>query len=81
MSLTTYEGMYGDQEPEIGLGNLPQSHGYALVLISQASVYRGDGVIVLNGFDLQDTLETIEKFRIRRLWVVSQNDSTSEIAS
>lgn len=81
MSLTTYEGMYGDQEPEIGLGTLPQSHGYALVLISQASVYRGDGVIVLNGFDLTDTLGAIEKFQIRRLWVVCQKQNLLKIMS
>jgi hypothetical protein len=55
----------------MGLGLLPQSHAYALLLISHASAYNGDGVIVMQGFDLNDTLRAIQNFRIARLYVVS----------
>ncbi|GME25289.1 AMP-dependent synthetase/ligase [Neofusicoccum parvum] len=66
----TFESTYRGAHPETCLGVLPQSHIYALVVITHASLYRGDGVVVLQRFDLQETLQTIQDFRIERLWMV-----------
>ena len=42
---------------------LPQSYNYGLVVISYATVYRGDGVIIiLPRFELQSYLEAIQKY-------------------
>lgn len=55
---------------DIGLGLLPQSHIYSLIIICHASTYRGDSVIVLPKFDLNTYLRTIERFRINTLYLV-----------
>ncbi|KXH49922.1 AMP-binding enzyme [Colletotrichum salicis] len=55
---------------DIGLGLLPQSHIYSLIIICHASTYRGDSVIVLRKFDLHTYLRTIEKFKINTLYLV-----------
>ncbi|EKG10391.1 AMP-dependent synthetase/ligase [Macrophomina phaseolina MS6] len=66
----TYESTYRGTDPEMCLCGLPQSHAYALIVITHASLYRGDGVVVLQGFNLQETLQTIQDFRLERLWMV-----------
>ncbi|RYP07499.1 hypothetical protein DL765_009143 [Monosporascus sp. GIB2] len=70
MQFTAYESNNTRKEPEMGLGVLPQSHGYSLILIAHASVYRGDGVVVLQGFDMHATLQAIQDFHIARLWLM-----------
>ncbi|KAF6819023.1 AMP-binding enzyme [Colletotrichum musicola] len=55
---------------DIGLGLLPQSHIYSLIIICHASTYRGDSVIVLPRFDLMTYLRTIERFKINTLYLV-----------
>ncbi|KXH42228.1 AMP-binding enzyme [Colletotrichum simmondsii] len=55
---------------DIGLGLLPQSHIYSLIIICHASTYRGDSVIVLPKFDLNTYLRTIEYFKINTLYLV-----------
>ncbi|KAG7061977.1 4-coumarate-CoA ligase [Colletotrichum scovillei] len=55
---------------DIGLGLLPQSHIYSLIIICHASTYRGDSVIVLPKFDLNTYLRTIEQFKINTLYLV-----------
>ncbi|KAK3685285.1 hypothetical protein B0T22DRAFT_529329 [Podospora appendiculata] len=70
MQITTFESTYKGVEPEMCLGVLPFSHCYGLIVVSLASIYRGDGVVVLQGFDLFQTLEAIQSFKIRRLWLV-----------
>ncbi|ORY17230.1 hypothetical protein BCR34DRAFT_671304 [Clohesyomyces aquaticus] len=52
------------------LGLLPMSHIYGLVVICHASVYRGDGVIVLPKFEFASTLESIQRFKIGSLFLV-----------
>lgn len=52
------------------LGLLPMSHIYGLVVICHASVYRGDGVIVLPKFDFQTTLQAIQTYKINTLFLV-----------
>ncbi|KAL0940147.1 AMP-binding enzyme [Colletotrichum truncatum] len=55
---------------DIGLGLLPQSHIYSLIIICHASTYRGDSVIVLPKFDLETYLQTIERHKINTLYLV-----------
>ncbi|KAL5042611.1 hypothetical protein BDW71DRAFT_189816 [Aspergillus fruticulosus] len=70
MQFATFESVYRKGDPELGLGVLPQFHAYALLCIAHVSVHRGDGVVVLQGFDLNDTLSAIQNFRIGTLWLV-----------
>lgn len=56
--------------PEMGLCLLPFGHAYALLLITHNSIYRGDGVVVLQGFDLHETLQAIQDFQLNRLWLI-----------
>lgn len=55
---------------DVGLGLLPQSHIYSLIIICHASTYRGDSVVVLPRFDLMTYLRTIERYRINTLYLV-----------
>lgn len=57
---------------EVALGLLPLSHIYGLVVIAQASTYRGDEVIILPKFELESYLNAIQRFKIRTLYLVSQ---------
>lgn len=52
------------------LGLLPMSHIYSLVVICHASVYRGDGVIVIPKFEFTTTLEAIQNHKISGLYLV-----------
>ncbi|KAF2264132.1 phenylacetyl-CoA ligase-like protein [Lojkania enalia] len=52
------------------LGLLPMSHIYGLVVICHASIYRGDGVIVLPKFDFATTLQAIQTYKINSLFLV-----------
>lgn len=52
------------------LGLLPMSHIYGLVVICHASVYRGDGVIVLPKFDFQITMQAVQDYKINTLFLV-----------
>ncbi|KZL81669.1 phenylacetyl- ligase [Colletotrichum incanum] len=70
LQFATYDGISNHRQTEMGLGVLPLSHGYALNTISLVSVYRGDGVVILQSFDLLQTLEAIEKYSLRRLWLI-----------
>ncbi|KAJ0121878.1 AMP-binding enzyme [Diaporthe amygdali] len=55
---------------DIGLGLLPQSHIYSLIIICHASTYRGDSVIVLPKFELEAYFGAIAKYRINTLYLV-----------
>lgn len=55
---------------EVCLGLLPQSHIYSLVVICHISTYRGDQVIILPKFDLQNYLKSIQQFKINSLYLV-----------
>jgi acyl-CoA synthetase (AMP-forming)/AMP-acid ligase II len=52
------------------LGLLPMSHIYGLVVICHASVYRGDGVVVLPKFEFASTLQAIQDYKINSLFLV-----------
>ena len=60
----------GKEHREVKMGLLPDSHIYALTLISHQSFYRGDHVIVLPGFSLNTFLECTQKYKITLLPVV-----------
>jgi ribosome assembly protein SQT1 len=62
-----------DSKTEVALGLLPLSHIYGLVVIAQASSYRGDGVIVLPKFELQSYLQAIQTQKIQTLYLVSHS--------
>lgn len=56
----------------MALGVLPMSHNLGLIGAGQLSLYRGDGVVLLPGFDLQDSLQAIQDYKIGRLWMVNE---------
>ncbi|KAF1945618.1 acetyl-CoA synthetase-like protein [Clathrospora elynae] len=55
---------------EVVLGLLPMSHIYSLVVICHASIFRGDGVIVLPKFNFTKTLQAIQDYKINSLFMV-----------
>jgi acyl-CoA synthetase (AMP-forming)/AMP-acid ligase II len=57
-------------ETQIGLGVLPFSHIYGLVVISHIMPWRGDEVIVLPKYNLDHMLAAIQKFKINKLFLV-----------
>jgi hypothetical protein len=76
LQIKTFESPCRDARPpeektEVGLGLLPLSHIYGLVVIASASSYRGDEVVVLPKFELQSFLDAIQTRKIRTLYLVS----------
>ncbi len=59
------------EQTEVCLGLLPLSHIYGLVVIAQASTYRGDAVIILPKFELHSYLNAIQTYKIRTLYLVT----------
>ncbi|KAF4439683.1 putative phenylacetyl-CoA ligase, partial [Fusarium austroafricanum] len=57
-------------DTQVALGLLPFSHIYGLVVIAHIAQYRGDEIIVLQRFQLDQLLSAIQKFRIEQLSVV-----------
>lgn len=55
---------------EVALGLLPLSHIYGLVVVAQASTFRGDGVIILPKFELSTFLQAIQTQKIQTLYLV-----------
>jgi acyl-CoA synthetase (AMP-forming)/AMP-acid ligase II len=75
LQISTHEKPIRDKRPadkmsEVALGLLPLSHIYGLVMIAQASTYRGDEVIILPKFELQSFLRAIQNYKIQTLYVV-----------
>jgi len=58
-------------ETQVTLGLLPLSHIYGLTVVGHVAIWRGDEVVVLPKFDLNEYLQTIERFKINYLPVVS----------
>jgi acyl-CoA synthetase (AMP-forming)/AMP-acid ligase II len=59
-----------DAYVENALGLLPMSHIYGLVVICHASIFRGDGVVVLPKFDMKLCLKAIQDHKINTLYLV-----------
>lgn len=57
-------------QTQVGLGVLPFSHIYGLVMVALIAHYRGDETVVLPQFDLHAVLAAVERFRIEQLSVV-----------
>lgn len=55
---------------ETVLGLLPSSHIYSLVVICHTHPYRGDQVINLPNFEINQVLQTIQRFSINNLYLV-----------
>jgi len=55
---------------QVVLGLLPFSHIYGLVVIAHSAPWRGDEVVVLPKFELNDYLNAIQRFKINHLLVV-----------
>lgn len=55
---------------QVSLGVLPFSHIYGLVVVAHVAHYRGDEVIVLQKFQLDQLLASIQRFKIEVLYVV-----------
>src|ERR1700761_5352942 len=55
---------------ENALGLLPMSHIYGLVVICHASVFRGDGVVVLAKFEFKQYLQAVQDHKINTLYLV-----------
>jgi long-subunit acyl-CoA synthetase (AMP-forming) len=72
MQYKTYESQWHKNEPEFCLGLLPQSHSFGLIIVCHGNIYRGDGVVVMPRFDVQEMLEAIDRFRLARLYLVRE---------
>jgi acyl-CoA synthetase (AMP-forming)/AMP-acid ligase II len=79
MQMATYEqpdrerrGPNAEDQTEISLGLLPLSHIYGLVVVAQASTYRGDSVIILPRFEIHSFLKAIQNYKIQTLFLVTR---------
>jgi acyl-CoA synthetase (AMP-forming)/AMP-acid ligase II len=75
LQIATYESPARSKRPakdrtEVALALLPLSHIYGLVVIAQASTYRGDEGIILPKFELTSFLNAIQRFKIMTLYLV-----------
>jgi hypothetical protein len=75
LQIKTFEQRMRDARPpetktEVALALLPLSHIYGLVVIAQASSYRGDACIILPKFELQSYLNAIQTHKIQTLYLV-----------
>ena len=55
---------------EVGLGLLPQSHIFGLVVTCHTGAYRGDQTVVLPNFEMNSFLQAVQDFKINNLFVV-----------
>lgn len=81
LQFTTFESTYSDNQPRNVLSVLPLSHALALIGLCHVCVYRGDGLVTLQGFDLRDTLAAIETHKVDILWMVSMKHHFEHISS
>lgn len=73
LQISTFEKPSRDArttKTDVALGLLPLSHIYGLVVIAQASTWRGDEVIILPKFELQSYLKAIQTYKIQALYLV-----------
>jgi acyl-CoA synthetase (AMP-forming)/AMP-acid ligase II len=59
-----------DKYLENALGLLPLSHIYGLVVIAHASIWRGDGVVILPKFEFQMFLKAVQDYKVNMLYLV-----------
>ncbi|KAG5765929.1 hypothetical protein H9Q72_006008 [Fusarium xylarioides] len=66
----TYGRKLAGVETQVGLGLLPFSHIYGLVIISHILPWRGDEVVVLPRYNLGHMLAAIQKYKVNHLPLV-----------
>lgn len=59
-----------DKYLENALGLLPLSHIYGLVVIAHASIWRGDGVVILPKFEFEMFLKAVATHKVNMLYLV-----------
>ncbi|KAF5545578.1 phenylacetyl ligase [Fusarium napiforme] len=67
----TYGRKLAGVDTQVGLGLLPFSHIYGLVIISHILPWRGDEVVVLPRYNLGHMLAAIQKYKVNHLPLVS----------
>ncbi|KAF5723292.1 phenylacetyl ligase [Fusarium mundagurra] len=73
LQLKTYESVSRKKDgikTQACLGALPFSHIYGLLIISFASTFRGDKIVVLPEFDLEKALIAVQTYKIAHMFVV-----------
>lgn len=71
LQLSLYENTYRSAtDYQTCLGLLPQSHSFALIMMCHYAIQRGDGLLVMPGFDMQQMLRAIQQYRVNRLYMV-----------
>lgn len=71
MQLTVFESPHRKPgQAEVVTGVVPFSHGYGIGL-SHIMVWRGDLMVVFPRFDMQLMLQSVQQYRIDRLYIVS----------
>ena len=71
LQATSFERFDKQGQNEVSLGVLPLSHSYGLIL-AHAMIYRGDSIVLHPRFDMQAMLGSIAKYKIERLYLVSE---------
>jgi acyl-CoA synthetase (AMP-forming)/AMP-acid ligase II len=69
-NITQMLAVQGTSEDDHVIGVLPFFHIYGLVVIMNASLYRGATVVTMPRFDLADFLRTLQDHRVTRAYVV-----------
>lgn len=74
LQIKTYDSNWrksqGDGYKDVGLGLLPQSHIYGLIVICHEATYMGDSVVVLPKFEFNQYLNSIQTYKINTLYIV-----------
>jgi acyl-CoA synthetase (AMP-forming)/AMP-acid ligase II len=71
------DGSDGSHWQDVALGLLPVSHIYGLIVVSFATTFRGDEVVVLPKFDLKSYLKAIQECVFRWLFNALLRTDTS----
>ncbi|KAG9256005.1 uncharacterized protein F5Z01DRAFT_532953 [Emericellopsis atlantica] len=71
LQMTLYESTFRPQEDrDVILGVLPQSHIYSVVLMAHVAAFRGDTVVTMAKFELMDLIRAVQRFQMTLLYVV-----------
>lgn len=70
MQTSTYEKTHEESwRPQCVAGVIPFTHGYG-VKIAHLAAWRGETMIVLPRFDMQLMLQSVQQYRIEKLYLV-----------
>lgn len=74
LQVATIENTARDAEGKpngVGLGLLPFSHIYGLSIVCHVCLYRGDEIVVLPKYELNQMLAVVDKYTVNVLYLVS----------